>query len=86
MEKTASICCQYVHNEGISRAHNELQLQLQHVLAWDKLIFNCSVSWDVTPCSLLKRTKLSKDHIFTSSYPDNGDNTFTRQIGKFLPD
>jgi len=38
------------------------------------------------PRSLVKYTELSKDQIFTSSYPDNRDNTFTRNISKFLPE
>jgi hypothetical protein len=86
MENTASICCKYVHNEGISCAHNELKLWLQNVVAWEKLIFKNSVSWDVMPCSLVKYTKLYKDQIFTSSYPDDRGNTFTRNISKVLPE
>jgi len=84
-KKTASICCIYVHNEGISHAHNELKLKLQNI-TWEKLIFKSNVSWDVMPYSLVEYTEFSKDQTFTSSYPDNLDNTFTRNIGKFLPE
>ena len=38
------------------------------------------------PRSLVKYTELSEDQIFTPSFVDSRDNTFTRNISKFLPE